>query len=135
MSTISKLEELNTWQLARTNYNKVSVIVKRLRELKEFRFAEQMKSSAGSIMDNIAEGFDKIGRLEFVNSLGVSKGECGELKSQLYRCLDDGYITEEEFTDLYKHVDLVSAKIAKLIDYLNACELKGLKYKGRLPLK
>jgi four helix bundle protein len=56
-----------------------------LRAAKEFRFAEQMKSAAGSIMDNIAEGFERNSRLEFVNSLSISKGECGELKSQLSR--------------------------------------------------
>jgi len=55
-----------------------------LRAAKEFRFAEQMQSAAGSIMDGIAEGFERNSRLEFANSLSISKGECGELKSQLY---------------------------------------------------
>jgi four helix bundle protein len=56
-----------------------------------------MKSAAGSVMDNIAEGFERNSRLEFLNSLSISKGECGELKSQVYRSTDDKYISLEEF--------------------------------------
>jgi len=46
----------------------------------DFRFKDQVRGSVGSIMDNIAEGFDRGGRLEFINSLGIAKGETGELK-------------------------------------------------------
>src|SRR5688500_19530283 len=130
MGTVSKFEDLVVWQLARKLNKRVAGVVKRLRESKEFSFAEQMKSSSASIMDNIAEGFDKDGRLEFINSLGVSKGESGELKSQLYRCLDN-YISQAEFDEYYTDTDFVSGKIARLIVYLNECEIKGLKYKGR----
>ncbi len=73
--------------------------------------------------------------MEFINSLGVSKGESGELKSQLYRCLDDAYITEKEFREFYKDADYVSGKIANLITYLNSCELKGQKFRDRIVVK
>lgn len=55
-----------------------------------------MRGSCGSIMDNIAEGFDRGSKNEFTNSLTIAKGETGELKSQLYRSLDNKYITEED---------------------------------------
>jgi four helix bundle protein len=132
MSTITRLEDLETWVLARELYKKISPIVIRLREHKEFRFAEQMKSSSGSIMDNIAEGFGRNGTLEFINSLSVAKGESAELKSQLYRCLDDNYITQAEFDEYYSNNEIVSAKIGKLITYLITCELKGIKFKDRI---
>jgi four helix bundle protein len=131
MATVEKFEDLHSWRLARVVYKKVSVIAKRLRDRKEYRFAEQMKSSSGSIMDNIAEGFERTSRLEFINSLGIAKGEAGELKSQLYRCLDDSYISQTEFDDWAKDVHNASGKIARHITYLNACELKGLKFKDR----
>ncbi len=132
MATINKFEDLEIWQLARKLYNKISPVCEKLKVRKEFRFAEQMKSSSGSIMDNISEGFERSSRLEFLNSLGISKGELGELKSQLYRCLDDKYLTEEEFSELYLEADILSKKIAAFIIYLNSTQHKGLKFKDRL---
>ncbi len=132
MATIIKFEELEIWQLARKLYNKISEIAKILRENREYRFAEQMKSSAGSIMDNMAEGFERSSRLEFLNSLSISKGELGELESQLYRCVDDGYITKEKFQELYTEADILLKKIASFIIYLNSTNHKGLKFKDRL---
>ena len=132
MPTINKFEDLEIWQLARALYNEVSPIAERLRQKKEFRLAEQMKSSAGSIMDNIGERFERSSRLEFLNSLGISKGEIGELKSQLYRCLDDGYINPEEFERLYQKADIVAKKVAAFIKYLNNSQVKGLKFKERM---
>lgn len=52
-------------------------------------------------MDNIAEGFERSSKVEFINSSGIAKGEAGELKSQLYRCLDVAYIYQEKFDEFY----------------------------------
>lgn len=131
MPTIVRFEELEIWQLSRKLYIKISTLVEKLRVKREYRFAEQMKSSSGSIMDNIAEGFERSSRLEFLNSLSISKGEAGELKSQLYRCLEDNYLNKEEFAELYNETDLVSKKIASFIIYLNSSMHKGLKFKDR----
>ena len=89
MATVHKFEELEIWQLAREIYQKISALSEKMRKNHEYRFAEQIKAAAGSVMDNIAEGFERNSRLEFLNSLSISKGECGELKSQLYRALDN----------------------------------------------
>ena len=132
MATIEKFEDLEIWQMARNLYNKVRTIALKIRMNKEFRFAEQIRSSSGSIMDNIAEGFDRNSRLEFINSLGVATGEAGELRSQLYRCLDDEYITRDEFNLLKVDLQKLTGKISTLITYLNACEQKGLKFKNRI---
>jgi four helix bundle protein len=131
MATINRFEDLEIWQLARKLYNKISLVAELLREKKEFRFAEQIKSAAGSVMDNIAEGFERNSRLEFLNSLGISKGETGEVKSQLYRCCDNKYITQEKFDDLYADANTLSAKLASFIIYLNNSNIKGLKFKDR----
>jgi four helix bundle protein len=82
-------------------------------------------------MDNIGEGFERSSRLEFINSLGISKGEAGELKSQLHRLKIDNYITEKQFQELYKKADTLCAKIAAFITYLNSTTHKGLKFKDR----
>ena len=90
-----------------------------------------MKAAAGSIMDNIAEGFERNSRLEFLNSLSISKGESGELKSQLYRAIDDAYLNKVEFDELYEDTYKISKKIANFVKYLNSSNIKGLKFKDR----
>ena len=107
-------------------------LIEKIKKKHDYRFADQMKAAAGSIMDNIAEGFERSSRLEFLNSLSISKGESGELKSQVYRSLDDFYITEKEFGELYEDTDKVSKKIANFVKYLNSSTIRGLKFKNRL---
>ena len=131
MSTVHRFEDLEIWQLARKLYQKISKHAEKIRSNHDYRFADQMKAAAGSIMDNIAEGFERNSRLEFLNSLSISKGESGELKSQLYRAIDDDYLNKIEFDELYEDTDKVSKKIANFVKYLNTSKIKGLKFKDR----
>lgn len=131
MATIYKFEDLEIWQLARKIYKNVSTITEGMRKTHDYRFAEQMKAAAGSIMDNIAEGFERNSRLAFLNSLTISKGECGELKSQSFRCLDDKYLDQKGFDEMYNDTDILTKKIAKFIIYLNKSKTKGLRFKDR----
>ena len=132
MATVHRFEDLEIWQLARRLYQKISKLADKIKHDHDYRFADQMKASAGSIMDNIAEGFERNSRLEFLNSLSISKGETGELKSQLYRAIDDDYLNKVEFEELYEHTDKVSKKIANFVKYLNNSKIKGLKFKDSL---
>ncbi|HEX6848602.1 MAG TPA: four helix bundle protein [Chitinophagaceae bacterium] len=131
MATVHRFEDLEIWQLARILYNKISKLAQKIRRNHDYRFADQMKGAAGSIMDNIAEGFERNSRLEFLNSLSISKGESGELKSKLYRAIDDSYLDQIEFDELYEDADKVSRKIANFVKYLNSSKIKGLKFKDR----
>ena len=131
MATVHRFEDLEIWQLARKLYQKISKLAEKIKHNHDYRFADQMKAAAGSIMDNIAEGFERNSRLEFLNSLSISKGESGELKSQLYRASDDSYLNKNEFDELYEDTDKVSKKIANFVKYLNSSNIKGLKFKGR----
>ncbi len=120
------------WQKARALARKVYQLTLTSPLCNDFGLKDQMRGSSGSIMDNIAEGFDRSSRLEFINSLSIAKGETGELKSQLYRCLDVDYISKEIFEELYSEADEVAKMIAGFIDYLNTSTIKGKKIKNRI---
>ena len=86
MATVQKFEDLEIWQLARELATHIFKLTQKGKLLKDFELKDHMNASAGAIMDNIAEGFGRRSRLEFVQFLSVSTGSADELKSQLYRC-------------------------------------------------
>lgn len=97
MGTIKRFEDLEVWQKSRELCQKINAILLNEGLSRDFKLRDQMNGSSGSIMDNIAEGFDRDGKNEFKQFLAYSKGSTGELKSQLYRALDRKYITQEQF--------------------------------------
>jgi four helix bundle protein len=131
MATITRFEDLEIWQLARILSKKVYALTYTEPIAADFRLKDQIRGSCGSIMDNIAEGFERGSRLEFINALSISKGETGELKSQLYRALDNGYISDPVFKELYNEADILTKKTTNFITYLNASKFKGQKFKNR----
>lgn len=131
MATYTKFEDLPIWQEARLLCKEIAAITKRPELSREFRFCSQIKAAAGSVMDNIAEGFERDSNLEFINHLSYSKGSAGEVRSQLYRAMDELFITEEEHKNLNARYVKLSGDIANLIKYLNHCEVRGLKFAGR----
>jgi four helix bundle protein len=131
MATISTFEEVLSWQEARELNKTIGKLIDASKFKNNFRLINQIEGSAGSIMDNIAEGFERGGNREFIQFLYISKGSCGELRSQLYRALDRNYITQDEFENIAKHSRQISSLIQKLINYLEKSSLKGKKYKDR----
>lgn len=133
MATAQKFEDLEIWQLVRTLALSVFKLTKENEKLsKDYKLKDQMNASSGSIMDNIAEGFGRGSRLEFVQFLSIESGSFNELKSQFYRCLDREYIVKEEFAEFYEMADKTFRKIQSIISYLNQSNIKGQKFKNRL---
>ena len=129
MATIRRFEEIEAWKVARELCLKIGAIIDEGSFKKSFRLIAQVESSSGSIMDNIAEGFERGTRAEFIQFLGYSKGSCGEFRSQLYRASDRKYLTQEQFDELYSLAVRVSAMLQKLIEYLQKTEVKGVRKK------
>ena len=125
MATILKFEELDIWKLSRELNKMIGELIDGKKFEKNFRLINQVEGSSGSIMDNIAEGFERGSRAEFILFLGYSKGSCGELRSQLYRMIDRKYISQENFEDLYNRAIIINSKIQKLIMYLQKSTIKG----------
>ena len=132
MATITKFEELEVWHLARALSKEIYSLTFIEPLQSDYRLRDQVRGSSGSVMDNIAEGFERASKLEFINSLSYSKGEIGELKSQLYRCIDNRYISQEVFNTLYQKADTLAKKIYAFISYLNTSKVKGQKFKNRV---
>lgn len=132
MATILKFEELEIWKLSRQLSKNIFEIILETGLSRDFALRDQMNGSSGSIMDNIAEGFGRTGRLEFIQFLSFSTGSADELKSQLYRCFDRGYINEEKFNTLYNETNILSKKIHGFIKYLNSTNIAGTKFKNRV---
>ena len=129
MATINRFEDLEIWQEAR-RLAKVIHLITIETDLKiDFKFKEQIKSSSGSVMDNIAEGFERDGNMEFRQFLSIAKGSAGETRSQLYRVFDYEYIDENQFETLKSDYEKLSGKIKNLISYLNKNDFKGNKFK------
>ncbi|MFZ4768839.1 MAG: four helix bundle protein [Ferruginibacter sp.] len=130
MATIQKFEEIASWIEARGLNEILGKLIDENRFKTNFRLINQIEGSAGSVMDNIAEGFERGGNKELIQFLFIAKGSCGELRSQLYRAIDRKYISNEEFHVISEKAKRVSSLIQKFINYLKQTELKGIKFSG-----
>lgn len=129
MATWTCFEEIEAWQLAREYCVAVNRLIEKSDIKKNFKLRDQMYGSSGSIMDNIAEGFERGNTREFRLFLAYSKGSAGEARSQLYRALDLGYISESEFETHVELLRYISGKIQRIIEYLNKTKYRGTRYK------
>ena len=129
MAAVRDFEELSIFQKARELSKKIYPVTNREGFKSDYRFVQQIRAAAGSIMDNIAEGFERTGNKEFLNFLYIAKGSCGEVRSQLIRANDIGYLTPEEYEELYSDCRKLSASIMNFIKEIKTSDITGAKYK------
>lgn len=128
MEKIRRFEDLEIFQIARGLCKDIYLITDAEPFKCDYRFTQQIRAAAGSIMDNIAEGFERNGNKEFVNFLYIAKGSCGEVRSQLLRANDVGYIDDVTFRQLYDRTLELGRKIYNLAQKIKDTGNPGSKY-------
>lgn len=130
MAKINRFEDLEVWQLARKLSSEIFWLTQEGSFSKDFELKNQINRASGSIMDNIAEGFGRGNRAEFILFLGYSTGSSTEVKSQLYRAVDRKHINQEQFDLFYSNTDRIGKMLFGLIQALKKSPVRGLKYKA-----
>jgi four helix bundle protein len=131
MGTVQNFEDLIIWQKSRILCQEIFLLITGGKFAKDFALIDQINRSTGSVMDNIAEGFGRMGNKEFINFLTYSYASATESKSQLYRAFDRNYINTEKSDELLNLLEEIKKMISSLISYLNKSDLKGQKFNYR----
>ena len=113
--TIEKFEDIKAWQKAR---EMTLFIYSVFGNNKDFRFRDQVQSASVSVMNNIAEGFERKSDKAFSNFLYIAKGSCSEVKSMTYLALDLKYISEKDSTKILTMSSEISRMLFGLIKTL-----------------
>lgn len=130
MATFKRFEEIEAWQEARKLVQQLYSLSSGEQFSRDFGLRDQVRRAGVSIMANIAEGYERGGRGEFIQFLPIAKGSAAEVKSHLYIALDQGYVGEERINELMDQVEITARKLSKLIEYFRGSEIKGVKYKS-----
>ncbi len=126
--TIKQFEDIIAWQKARLLSIQIDEVIANNKWGNDFALINQIQRAAGSVMDNIAEGFGRMGNGEFIHFLTISNGSAREVQSQLYRALDKKYILQDEFNRLYTLAEEICKIITSLSAYLRKSSIKGIKF-------
>ena len=127
--TISRFEDLVIWQLGRELAREIYLLTKESCWQEDWEFRSQIRNSSGSVPDNIAEGFEREGNNEFINFLSISKGSCGECRSQIYRAFDRQYITQSQLDYFVEKTSRLCSKIHNTITTTQKSDFRGNKFK------
>lgn len=128
MPKATKFEDLSIFQMARDLCKEVYDITKEGEFHKDSRFVQQIRAAAGSVMDNIADDFERDGNKGFINFLYIAKGSCGEVRSPIIRAYDVGFIDKETATRLYNDCMGLSKAIATFIKSIKSSDYRGSKH-------
>jgi four helix bundle protein len=113
-----RFEELWIWQEARSFVKSVYVDTKNNKCASDFGFRDQIQKAAISIMNNIAEGFERSSDADFARFLDIAKGSCGEVRSMCYTAEDLCYVDHDTAMERREKAAVISAGIKSLSNHL-----------------
>jgi len=129
MATFYRFEEIQVWQKARELTRKIYKVTSQGPFARDFGLKDQIRDASVSIMSNIAEGYERSGTGEFKQFLSIAKGSSGEVRSELYVALDQGYLTQTVFESLSRDALEISRMLSGLMGYVKGSGLRGTKFK------
>lgn len=130
MATIKEFEDLEVWKKSRALCKIIFEYTNTKPFANDFELKGQILKSSGSVMDNVAEGFERGSKGEFITFLGYSKGSAGEVRSQLYRAFDRNYVSEQELLESVRDIKEISKMLKGLIEYLKGSDIRGDRHKA-----
>ncbi len=128
MSAFTRFEDIEVWQEGRQLIKSIYRITRLSRFSQDRALRSQLRRAACSITANIAEGYERGSNAEFIYFLSISKGSAGEIRSLIYTALDEAYIEQEDFDEIYNKTTAVIKRISALMSYLRKSKRKGPRY-------
>ncbi len=125
MATVQSFEELHVWQAARVLVKDIYEATRQRAFAKDRGLSSQIQRAATSTMSNVAEGFERGSKKEFIQFLNIAKGSNGEVRSQLFVALDQEYLDAEAFNTLRESAISLSRRLASFIRYLETYQPKS----------
>lgn len=122
MATVERFEDLEVWQKARDVVNAVYQASLVGTFSRDYALRDQIRRAVVSIPSNIAEGFSRHSKKEFIQFLFISKGSVAEVQSQLYTALDQDYVSQEVFDSTYERLQVVARQLSRFMTYLRGSD-------------
>jgi four helix bundle protein len=116
-------EDLFIWQKGIEFVKEIYLITEKKGLKNDFGLKEQMRRAVVSIPTNIAEGFERRSRKEYLNFLNIAKGSTGEIRSLLYVAFEVGYIDDAEHKHLREKAKFLSGSILNHIKSISSAEV------------
>lgn len=116
---IEKFEDIQSWQEAKKLTVEIYRITNQDSFARDFALRDQIRRASVSIMANIAEGFGRNSRKDFIRFLGIANGSALEVQSHLHVALELKYISQEQFDECFNQAHSVSRLIGGFINYLS----------------
>jgi four helix bundle protein len=116
---IENFEDLRVWQRGIELTKQIYLTTSQGEISKDFGLKNQLRRAAVSVPTNIAEGFERRSRKEYVNFLNIAKGSAGEIRSLLRIAIEVGYLEEKTYLQLYSQAKELSRMLASQIKAIN----------------
>lgn len=123
--SVQSFEDLYVFQKARALVKTIHIVSKTWTDRS---LQDQIRRASVSVVSNIAEGFERGSKEEFIHFLYIARGSCGEVRAQLYVALDQAFISQDQFSLASDQADHTSRLLAKFIDGYKAKGHKGQKF-------